>query len=378
MKGIIDSTLREGEQSAHVYFDLMEKLRIIDFLIKVGIDEIEIGVAVGNPEIKELLNAAKGLDGCPRLALWCRCLFDDIKETLALSPDILALSVPVSDIHMEHKLGRNRAWVLARVRDAIRLAKDENPCCLSLGLEDASRAEPGFVEEISSLAAEEGASRIRFADTVGIMDPVSMFEAVRSLKNRVNIDVGVHTHNDFGMATANAVSALKAGADFVDVTVSGIGERAGNAALEEVVAFLAKRYDMRQYHLKHLPELTQYVARAIHIPLSPKRPVVGRDIFTCESGIHIDGLIKNTRNYEPFDPAEVSLKRKIVIGKKSGRNALCHKLNTLGVALEENLLTNLLAKVKEESSRSKMSFTDHQLLHFCELEKKTDPKPNCH
>lgn len=241
MKGIIDSTLREGEQSAHVYFDLMEKLHIIDFLIKIGIDEIEIGVAVGNPDVKELLNAAKDLDGCPRLALWCRCLFDDIKETVALSPDILALSVPVSDIHMEHKLGRDRAWVLARVRDAIRLAKDENPCCLSLGLEDASRAEPGFVEEISSLAAEEGASRIRFSDTVGIMDPVSMFETIGSLKNRVNIDVGVHTHNDFGMATANAVSALRAGADFVDVTVIGIGERANLVGIFEALPRAVRR-----------------------------------------------------------------------------------------------------------------------------------------
>ncbi|MBW2647394.1 MAG: hypothetical protein JRE23_14720 [Deltaproteobacteria bacterium] len=188
---------------------------------------------------------------------------------LALSPDVLALSIPVSDIHIEHKLGQDRRWVMTRARESIRQARDKSSCYLSLGLEDASRAEPDFVEEISSLAVEEGADRIRFADTVGIMDPVSMFRIVTKLRKQFSIDIGVHTHNDFGMATANAVVALKAGADFADVTVSGLGERAGNAALEEVVAFLVKRSNAPQYKLKYLPQLAHYVARAARIPLSP-------------------------------------------------------------------------------------------------------------
>ncbi len=364
MKGIIDSTLREGEQAAHVYFDLEEKLRIIDLLIKVGVDEIELGVAVQNPEINDFIKEARELKGCPKIALWCRCLPKDIDETLALAPDVLALSIPVSDIHIEQKLDRNRAWIKNMVREGIWRARDKSACYISLGLEDASRADPDFVEEISSLAVEEGANRIRYADTLGIMDPISMFRVIIGLKNRINIDVGVHTHNDFGMATANAVAALKAGADFADVTVSGLGERAGNAVLEEVVAFLAKRDGVSRYSLKHIPALARYVAQAAGIPLSPRRPVVGEDIFTCESGIHIDGLIKNPSNYEPFDPEEVSLKRKIIIGKKAGRHALCHKLGSLGVKVEEHFLTELLAKVKEESSRLKTGFTDNELLHL--------------
>ena len=364
MKGIIDSTLREGEQAAHVYFDLEEKLRIIDLLIKVGIDEIELGIAVQNPEINDLIKEAGKLAGCPKLALWCRCLPKDIDETLAFAPDVLALSIPVSDIHIEQKLERNRTWIKKTVREGIRRARDKSPCYISLGLEDASRADPDFVEEISSLAEEEGANRIRYADTLGIMDPITMFGAITTIRNRISIDIGIHTHNDFGMATANAVAALKAGADFADVTVSGIGERAGNAVLEEMAAFLAKRSGMPRYGLKHLPALARYVAQAAHIPLSPKRPVVGKDIFTCESGIHIDGLIKNPSNYEPFDPEEVSLKRKIIIGKKAGRHALCHKLGSLGIRVEEHFLTELLAKVKEESSRLKTGFTDNELLHF--------------
>jgi len=216
VKGIIDSTLRDGEQAANVYFDLTEKLHIIDLLIKGGIDEIELGIAVQNPETGELIKQARKLAECPKLALWCRCLPGDIEETLAMSPDVLALSIPVSDIHIEHKLGQDRSWIMTKARESIRQARDKSSCYLSLGLEDASRAEPDFVEEISFLAVAEGINRIRFADTVGIMDPISIFRIITRLKTCFSIDIGVHTHNDFGMATANAVAALKAGADFAD------------------------------------------------------------------------------------------------------------------------------------------------------------------
>ena len=193
------------------------------------------------------------------------------------------------------------------------------------------RAEPDFVEEISCLAVEEGVNRIRFADTLGIMDPISMFRIITRLKTSFSIDIGVHTHNDFGMATANAVAALKAGADFADVTVSGLGERAAR------------------------------------IPLSPRRPVVGEDIFTCESGIHIDGIIKNPSNYEPFDPAEVSLRRKFLIGKKAGRSVLRYKLRSLKINTEDRVLEKLLMKLKNESSRLKTSFSDKELLRCASM-----------
>lgn len=368
MKGIVDSTLREGEQAAHVYFDMTEKLRIIDLLIKVGIDEIELGIAAQNPEIDDLIKEAGKFEECPKLALWCRCLPKDIEESLRLCPDVLAMSISVSDIHIKNKLGKDRKWVLAGVCKGIRQVRNSSSCYLSLGLEDASRADMDFVEEVCLMAEKQGLNRIRFADTLGIMDPISMFETIKRLKNRLGIDIGVHTHNDFGMATANAISALAAGADFADVTVNGLGERAGNAVLEEVVGFLAKRKGRDKYNLKQLRPLSEYVAKVSGIPLSSRKPVVGKDIFTCESGIHIDGLIKNPSNYEPFDPAEVSLKRKIIIGKKAGKNALRHKLSGLGLRVEENHLTGLLTRLRKESFRLKMGFTDNELLRFCSTE----------
>ena len=440
MKGIIDTTLREGEQSAYVYFNLAEKLHIIGLLDKVRVDEIEAGVAVMNPETKELFRqirewnlkkqsksigdqaAGNGGGGqsflsagssvhtdisedtengklktdnfltplspglpvspspspplplppslsTPRLSLWCRCQASDIDETLRLSPDILSMSIPVSDIHIKKKLGKDREWVLARISDSIKQAKDTapSPCYLSLGLEDASRADPAFVEEVCSLAQEEGINRIRFADTVGIMDPMTMMSTVTRLRSLLKVDLvdlGVHTHNDFGMATANAISALAAGADFIDVTVNGLGERAGNAALEEVVAFLAKRKGVEKYNLKPLRFLSDYVARASHTAISPKKPIVGKDIFTCESGIHLDGLIKSPSNYEPYDPAEVCMERKFLVSKKGGRHSLKHKLESLGLKTEGHLLVELLMKIKDESSRLKTDFTDEELLHL--------------
>lgn len=370
MKGIIDTTLREGEQSAHVYFNLTEKLHIIGLLNKVGVDEIEAGVAVMNPETRELFRQVRDWNLSPRLSLWCRCQASDLYETLRLSPDILSMSISVSDIHIEKKLGKDRSWVLARVSDSIRQAKDtaQSTCYLSLGLEDASRAEPAFVEEVCSLAQEEGINRIRFADTVGIMDPMTIMSTVTRLRSLLKVDFGVHTHNDFGMATANAISALAAGADFIDVTVNGLGERAGNAALEEVAAFLAKRKGVDKYNLKPLRFLSDYVANASHTAISPKKPIVGKDIFTCESGIHLDGLIKNPSNYEPYDPAEVCMERKFLVSKKAGRRSLKHKMESLGLKTEGPLLLELLIKIKDESSRLKSDITDEALLHLYEMQ----------
>ena len=375
MKGIIDTTLREGEQAAFVYFELAEKLRIINLLNKVGIDEIEVGVAVRTSEVRELFKRVRQQAIAPKLSLWCRCLAADIEESLRLFPDILAISISVSDIHITTKLGKDRKWVLARVQESIRYAKDKAACYVSLGLEDASRADADFVEDVCFLAEREGVHRIRFADTLGLMEPISLFETIARLRRLLSVHIAVHTHNDFGMASANAISALAAGADFVDVTVNGLGERAGNAALEEIVAFLAKRKGIDRYNLKYLRFLSDYVAKISRIPVPRKKPVVGQDIFACESGIHIDGLLKNPSNYEPYDPADVCRHRKLLIGKKAGTNALRYKLKSLGVNAEGRLLEELLVSVKAESSRLKASLTDKELLHLYAIQREAPLPP---
>ena len=363
MKGLVDATLREGEQAAYVYFEPKQKLHIIDLLTRIGIEEIELGIAVKNPEIKELFHQARKQTSA-RLSLWCRCLPADIDETLALEPDIIAMSVPVSDIHIEHKLKKSRQWVLETVYKSINYIRRRHDLYISLGLEDASRAALEFVKEVCKVAQEAGANRIRFADTLGVLSPLEMSSIVKELKACCTLDIGVHTHNDFGMATANAISALQAGADFVDVTACGLGERAGNAALEEIVAFLAKRMGRKHYQLSLLRPLCHYVADAARVPISPKKPIVGEEIFTCESGIHIDGLLKCPQTYEPLMPEELGLKRKFLIGKKAGEKALAAKLTSLGVKLSAIQLHKVLKEVKITSSPLNRCLTDEELLQI--------------
>ncbi len=363
MKGLVDTTLREGEQAAYVYFEPEQKLHIIDLLTQIGIEEIELGVAVKNPEIKELFYQAKKHTSA-RLSLWCRCLPADIDETLALGPDVIAISVPVSDIHIEHKLKKSRQWVLETVSRSVRYIRGRHNLYISLGLEDASRAELEFVKQVCAVAQRAGANRIRFADTLGILSPLEMYHIVKELKVCCSLDIGVHTHNDFGMATANAISALQAGADFVDVTVCGLGERAGNTALEEVVAFLVKRMGKECYRLSPLRPLCHYVADAARVPISPKKPIVGEEIFTCESGIHIDGILKYSQTYEPLRPEELGLKRKFLIGKKAGEKALAAKLASLGIDLNTIHLEEILKRVKITSSSLNRCLTDEELLQI--------------
>ena len=361
MKGIVDTTLREGEQTAYVYFSIDDKLSIIRLLDKTGVEEIEAGIAMGDSDIKEICCLAKK-EGCrAELSLWSRCLKKDIEESLVCFPDRLNLSISVSDIQIKNKIRKNRQWVLEKVKETISFAKKRTGIYLSLGLEDASRADFKFIKDVCAVAEDEGVDRIRFSDTLGVLDPVSVVDLVKKLKKFVHVDLGVHMHNDFGMATANSVSAITAGADFVDSSVNGLGERAGITLTEEVVAFMAKIKN-KKYNLKYLAMLSDYVGSASGISVSSKKPVVGSDIFTCESGIHIDGLLKNPLNYELYNPCEVGLERKFLIGKKTGKNALKHKLNTLGVVIKPESMGFLLEKLKKESGRLMKNFSDEELL----------------
>ncbi len=332
MKGIIDSTLREGAQTPGVAFSLAARVAIARLLDRLGIEEIELGIATPRDrDLNELMRRCRGAIRSSRLALWCRCRPEDIDHAVRLGPDVLSLSIPASDLHIHDRLGRDRQWVEEKLRQAIEQAIHRGIPLVSVGLEDATRAEPPFLIRLARIAAEAGAQRLRLADTVGIASPAMITSLVREMARCCPLDIGVHTHNDFGMATANAIAALEAGAHWVDATVLGLGERAGNSRLEEIVGYLALGRDSRSYRTQYLRSLCAMVAKTANRPIADTHPVVGEAIFTCETGLHLQGLLRNPATYEPYDPIRVGGQRRLLFGGKTGKKAIMAKLGSLGI-----------------------------------------------
>lgn len=328
---LIDTTLREGGQTAGLCLSLTVKKCIVAGLVAAGIDEIELGVA--NEEcrdVKVLCDYVGRKFPQQAWSLWCRCRPADIRFAATLAPRVLSLSIPASDRQLAGKFGRGRSWALDRAVQAIHLARSLGIERVSLGLEDASRAHQPFLGDLARAACKAGAFRLRLADTVGIADPDLMAELVQGVAG-AGLQVAVHCHNDFGMATANTMAAFGAGAQWGDVTLLGLGERAGNSRTEEVMAYLAIRQAVTKYKVAELLELCRRVARLTNQQITARRPLLGSAIFDCESGIHQHALLKEPALYEPYSPALVGGRRTLVMGAGSGRHALAAALDHLGL-----------------------------------------------
>ncbi len=353
---IIDSTLREGIQTVGVAFSLAEKVAVAGELVAIGIEEIEIGIATSREaELAPLVAAIRAACGRKaRLALWSRCRAEDIAFAASLDLDVLSLSIPVTDRLLMSKMGCSRREALALVERSVRQA-GEAFACVSLGLEDATRAAPEFLDAVVACAANAGASRVRLADTVGLGSPGSVGRLVARVREKNGLAVGFHGHNDFGMATANAIAALEAGAGWIDATVLGLGERAGNARLEEVAAYRTLRQGMGKYDLIRLRALCHRVARAAGREVAPQQPVIGEAIFACETGLHLLGLLDDPASYEPFAPAMVGGERRLYFGAKSGRRAVERTLDAAGVRLSAPALEKVVCSLRRQSEEGPLA-----------------------
>lgn len=356
---IIDTTLREGEQTPGVLFSLAEKQTILDGLAKVGVTEVEVGIASRfHADSGALIAYGRQTHPGLRLSLWSRCRGEDIASAARHKPDLLSLSIPVSDIHLEKRLQKGRDWALKTMAEAIAFARrQEMP--VAIGFEDATRADLRFVRTMARAAEAHGVVRLRFADTVGIASPASITHLIASLRAEVRCPLAVHTHNDFGMATANGIAALAAGARSVDTVVLGLGERTGCARLEEIAAYLTLVEGTASYQTEFLKPLAGYVAGLTGRTIAGNRPVVGEDIFTCETGLHLQGLDRAPETYEPFAPERVAGRRKLLIGAKAGRRAISARLS--GEGQGEKLTDPAFRLVRETAQALKRPLSEAEL-----------------
>ncbi len=350
---VLDTTLRDGEQTPGVSLTPNEKLRIANKLDEIGVDFIEAGSAITSigerDSIKEITN--QGLNA--EILSFSRPLQIDIDYCLDCNVDAVNLVVPTSDLHISDKLKTTREELLELSNNAIDYCKDHG-LTVELSAEDASRSDVDFLKSVYYNAIDHGVDRICVCDTVGILTPDTSFELFAILKD-IDVPIACHCHNDFGLAVANTLSALKGGATEIHTTINGIGERAGNTSFEECVVSIDRLFSQFSTNIKinEIYDVSKLVARLTGVYIQPNKAIVGENAFAHESGIHSDGIIKNSATYEPMTPELVGRKRTFVIGKHMGTNGLNNRLKELGMNVDDNQLKQICDNIKVLADKGK-------------------------
>ncbi len=347
----LDTTLRDGEQTPGVSLTADKKLWIAKALDKLGVDVIEAGAAVTSEGEREAIRAVTHEGLRAEICSYARALTRDIDDCLACDVDSVHLVVPVSDLHIEKKLRKDRETVLQMAVETTQYAVDHG-LIVELSAEDASRADHDFLLEFYREGMRAGAARLCYCDTVGVLLPdraEALFKEFTSVG-----PISIHCHDDFGLAVANSLAALRGGASQVHVTVNGLGERAGNAALEEIVMALQTLYGARtRINTRELYPMARLVSRLTGVPIAHNKAIVGENAFTHESGIHTHGLLADTRTYEPITPEMVGRERRIVLGKHAGSTSVRLALQELGLDASDEQLNDILKRIKELGDKGK-------------------------
>ncbi len=365
MLEILDTTLREGEQTPYVNFTIEEKTNIAKLLDDVGVEMIE----AGDPSVSK--NVAKAIEKIAALGLRAEVVAHSIAarsgidRAKACGADRVAIFYATSKIHLDEKLHKTPAQALEIIREHICYAKN-------LGLkvrytpEDATRTEFDFLVQICNAAIEAGADRISFADTLGIMQPHTMYERVAALREALHpCQMDLHCHDDYGLALANAMAGIRAGANCIHTTVNGLGERTGIPDLAETILSFHNLEGVQKYNIQPLMELSAYLEKISGFFLSPNKPITGQNAFSHKSGVHTNGVLKDPRTYEPFDPAILGRERKIVIDKYTGKSAVASRLEEYGIEVSAAELEVIVSRIKNVGDERKQLF-DADILEIAE------------
>lgn len=372
---VFDTTLRDGEQSPGCSMNQQEKLRLAHQLDRLGVDVIEAGFPIASDGDFESVKAIATVVRRPIIAGLARACQADIERAwdalkYAARPRIHVF-LATSDIHLQYKLRITRDQCLAQAREAIRLAKS---LCddVEFSPEDATRTDPDFLCQVLEAVVEAGATTLNIPDTVGYTVPTEFGDLITTIRRRVkgieNVVISAHCHNDLGMAVANALAAVAAGARQVECTINGIGERAGNASLEEIVMAMRVRQDRYPYETGVVGEqifaASQMLSEITGVPVQPNKAITGRNAFAHEAGIHQDGMLKNPLTYEIMTPKSVGVPdSKLVLGKHSGRHALGIRCEQLGYQFDRRALDDIYRRFVRLADKIK-HVEDHHLLEL--------------
>lgn len=365
MLEILDTTLREGEQTPYVNFTVDEKVEIARMLDRVGVDMIEAGDPSVSPNVAKAIERIASLDLRAEIVAHSIASRPSIDRAKACGADRVAIFYATSRIHLDAKLHKTEKEALEIIGEHVCYAK-------SLGInvrytpEDATRTDFNYLVEVCNVAIKAGADRISFADTLGIMEPHVMFERVRMLrKNLLPCKIDLHCHNDYGLALANAMTGIRAGADCIHATVNGMGERTGIPDLAETILAFHNLAGVEKFNIQPLMELSGYLEKISGFFLAPNKPITGQNAFSHKSGVHTNGILKDSRTYEPFDPAILGRERKIVIDKYTGRSAVAARLDEYGIEVSAAELEVIVTRIKNTGDQRKQIF-DADIMEIAE------------
>lgn len=350
---VYDTTLRDGEQTPGVCLRTPEKLKIARKLDELGVHQIEAGFPIVSNEERRSVRAIVNENLNADILVLSRTRKEDIDMALDCDVDGIITFMGTSDLHLKHKFKKTRAEILNICINSIEHAKDHG-LFVAFSAEDATRTDIDFLKQIYKKAEDYGVDRVHIADTVGAISPQAMAYLVGELKKELKTEISLHCHNDFGMALSNSISGLLAGASAVSTTVNGIGERAGNTSLEELVMTLLLIYGVDlNFNIGIFYELSRLVEELTNMRIPENKPIVGRNVFRHESGIHVDAVIEEPLTYEPFIPELIGHHRRIVLGKHSGCRAVKAKLTECGIDVSRDELCKIVERVKEKREEGK-------------------------
>lgn len=365
---IFDTTLRDGEQTPGISFTTEQKRTIARQLDKLGVDIIEAGTPITSKEEKEVVQLICDEGLSAKICGLARILTQDIDACVDCGVDMIHIFVPSSAIQREHTTKMSEAQVKEQAYKMTRYVKERGFMCMFSAM-DATRTRLEFLIDLYKTAEEGGADILNVPDTVGISEPFAMYELVGEIYRAVKVPISIHCHNDFGLAVANSLAAVKAGASEVQVSVNGIGERAGNADLVETVMCLNSIYGLKtNIKTERLFEMAKLIERITGIPIPVTKPVVGENAFSHESGIHTHGVIVRSDTFEPgiMTPEMVGHRRRIVLGKHTGKHTIEKKLSEIGMSPSKEELEEILERIKELGASGKR-VTDDDLFSIAEV-----------